>query len=234
MSDKIRTFDSGATRDTVEGKLDYVKALCPLVLRRFVQYLDKHRLQPDGNMRDFDNWKKGIPRETYHSSKGRHFFADWLLEEGHKVSDNHGPVNEEDALCGELFNTMGKLRVILLKKDKEFICPEGWVVKFHDGDNDCGWWVLGPKGHLHKNLTINGTTGKESWHGYGEAPGYWPTKQEAEDALQQYLEKQKELGPNGFCKACENKIEEAAPMAVVHLCKACLRGRKPYHRKEQK
>jgi len=67
-------------------------------------------------MRDFDNWKKGIPRETYHSSKGRHFFADWLLEEGYEVSDNHGPVDEEDALCGELFNTMGKLREILRAK----------------------------------------------------------------------------------------------------------------------
>ncbi len=113
---EIRKFDTGATRDTVEGKLDYVKALCPLVLRRYVQYLNKHRLQPDGKMRAFDNWKKGIPREVYHSSKGRHFFADWLLEEGYEVSDNHGPVDEEDALCGEIFNAMGKLRGILKGK----------------------------------------------------------------------------------------------------------------------
>ena len=114
--DVIRKFDTGATRDTAEGKLDYVKALCPLVLRRYVQYLDKHRLQPDGSMRDFDNWKQGMPREVYHSSKGRHFFADWLLEEGYEVEDNHGPVDQEDALCAELFNTMGKLREILLAK----------------------------------------------------------------------------------------------------------------------
>ena len=115
-AEKIRTFDTGATRDTVAGKLDYVKALCPLVLRRYVQYLDKHRLQSDGSIRSLDNWKKGLPRETYHSSKGRHFFADWLLEEGYEVSDNHGPVNEEDVLCAELFNTMGKLREILREK----------------------------------------------------------------------------------------------------------------------
>ena len=115
-TERIRTFDTGATRDTVAGKLDYVKALCPLVLRRYVQYLDKHRLQPDGSMRDFDNWKKGIPQETYHSSKGRHFFATWLLSEGYEVSDNHGPVDEEDALCGEIFNAMGKLREILRAK----------------------------------------------------------------------------------------------------------------------
>lgn len=112
----MRKFETGATRDTVEGKLDYTKALCPLVLRRYVQYLDKHRLQPDGSYRDFDNWKKGIPIETYHSSKGRHFFADWLLEEGYEVKDNHGPVDQEDTLCAEIFNAMGKLREILRVK----------------------------------------------------------------------------------------------------------------------
>ena len=113
---EMRKFDTGATRDTTEGKLDYVKALSPIVLRRYVQYLDKHRVQSDGNMRDFDNWKKGIPLETYHSSKGRHFMATWLLAEGYEVSDNHGPVDEEDALCGELFNTMGRLHEILKVK----------------------------------------------------------------------------------------------------------------------
>lgn len=109
----IRQFDTGATRDTNQGKLDYTKGLSPLVLRRYLQYLDKHRLQPDGNMRDFDNWKNGIPQKIYHSSKARHFMAAWLLEEGYEVSDNHGPVNEEDALCGELFNAMGKLHEII-------------------------------------------------------------------------------------------------------------------------
>lgn len=115
-STPIRTFDTGATRDTVQGKLDYVKGLSPIVLRRYMQYLDKHRLQSNGNMRDFDNWKKGIPQETYHSSGGRHFMAAWLIEEGYAVSDNHGPIDEENALCGLLFNTMGRLHEILKVK----------------------------------------------------------------------------------------------------------------------
>lgn len=113
---EIRKFETGATRDTVKGKLDYMKALSPIVLRRYVEYLDKHRLQPDGSMRDFDNWKKGIPQETYHSSGGRHFFTSWLLFEGYEAFDNHGPVDEEDALCGRLFNTMGRLHEILKAK----------------------------------------------------------------------------------------------------------------------
>ena len=109
----IRTFNTGATRDTAEGKLDYVKALSPIVLRRYVQYLNKHRLQSDGSYRDFDNWKQGIPQDTYLSSLGRHFIDTWLLSEGHSAEDNHGPIEEEDTLCAIMFNAMGKLHEVL-------------------------------------------------------------------------------------------------------------------------
>lgn len=112
----IRTFDSGATRDTDQGKLDYVKALSSIVIRRYVQYLDKHRLQSDGSYRDFDNWKKGIPVEAYISGNGRHFMDTWLLTEGYATSDNHGPVEIEDAICAQLFNLMGRLHEILKVK----------------------------------------------------------------------------------------------------------------------
>ena len=192
---EIRTFDTGATRDNIEGKLDYMKALSPIVLRRYVQYLDKHRLQPDGSMRDFDNWKKGIPLNTYHSSKGRHFFAAWLLEEGYKVSDNHGPVDEEDALCGELFNTMGRLHELLKSKInvQSFVVPEGWTVALANHNTICGWYITMPKScmqHLHKDLTIqHGTWHSKGNYKFGEAPGYWPTEEAAKDALKQYLEK---------------------------------------------
>ena len=111
-----RTFDSGATRDTDQGKLDYLKALSPIVLRRYVQYLDKHRKQSDGSYRDFDNWKKGIPEEAYISGSGRHFIDTWLLTEGYATEDNHGPVEIEDAICAQLFNLMGRLHEMLGKK----------------------------------------------------------------------------------------------------------------------
>ena len=116
--DAMRKFDGGATRATTQGKLDYVKALSPIVLRRYVQYLNEHRLQPDGSYRDFDNWKQGMPQAVYHSSGGRHFFDAWLLTEGYTAEDNHGPVDLEDALCAELFNIMGRLFEILDKKER--------------------------------------------------------------------------------------------------------------------
>jgi len=115
----MREYAGGATRDTTRGKLDYVKALSPIVLRRYVQYLDKHRLQPDGSYRDFDNWKHGMPQDVYHSSGGRHFFDAWLLTEGYATEDNHGPVEIEDVLCAELFNIMGRLLEILKVKEKK-------------------------------------------------------------------------------------------------------------------
>lgn len=128
-SENARTFATGATRDTTQGKLDYVRALSPIVLRRYVQYLDKHRLQSDGSYRSFDNWKKGIPQETYHSSNGRHFFDAWLLTEGYTAEDNHGPVDLEDALCAQLFNIQGRLHEILkerLNPDRTKPMPGGY------------------------------------------------------------------------------------------------------------
>ena len=130
MTEEIRQFDSGATRDTVKGKLSYVKALSPIVLQRYVQYLDTHRKQSDGSMREFDNWKNGIPEDTYLDGLGRHFVAAWLLAQGYPASDNHGPVTLKESLCAIIFGASGWLHEILKnEKIAEFVCPEGWVIE---------------------------------------------------------------------------------------------------------
>jgi len=116
---KIREFDTGATRDTEEGKLNYIKALDPLVMQTYVGYLGRHRVQSDGNLRDWDNWKKGIDKQTYLESGDRHHRAIWLLSQGYPVYDNHGPVTEKDALCGVIFNAMGRLYELLKKENNE-------------------------------------------------------------------------------------------------------------------
>jgi len=113
MNGSIRTFPTGATRDTVVGKLNYIKALSPLVLRQYVTYLGEHRKQSDGTLRDWDNWKKGIPKQTYLEGMDRHLKALWLLHEGYDAFDNHGPVVIEDALCGIIFGASGYLHEIL-------------------------------------------------------------------------------------------------------------------------
>jgi hypothetical protein len=39
----MRQFISGATRDSEEGKFDYEGFYSPLVIKRFSQYMNKHR-----------------------------------------------------------------------------------------------------------------------------------------------------------------------------------------------
>ena len=111
-----RTFDSGATRDTDQGKYDYEGFLSPLVIERFGQYMDKHRHQSDGQLRDSDNWQKGIPQEQYMKSGWRHFMDWWLYHRDRYPEQHHD--DTEDALCALMFNVMGYLHEHL-KKGKD-------------------------------------------------------------------------------------------------------------------
>ena len=106
----VRRFETGAVRDTDTGKLDYEGFLSPIVLERYVQYMNKNRLQSDGSYRDSDNWQLGIPIVQYMKSLCRHFFVVW---KGHRI----GTINEED-VCGVMFNSMGIL-FELLKTNKK-------------------------------------------------------------------------------------------------------------------
>jgi hypothetical protein len=100
---EMRTFSTGATRDTEQGKLDYEGFLSPIVLERYAQYLHKHRVQSDGNLRDSDNWQKGISKDTYMKSAWRHFMDWWGEHRGIHTSE----AGIEDAMMGLLFNVMG-------------------------------------------------------------------------------------------------------------------------------
>ena len=56
MSD-IRQFDTGATRDTDQNKLDPEGFLSPMVMKCFFEYMHKNRKQSDGKLRASDNWQ---------------------------------------------------------------------------------------------------------------------------------------------------------------------------------
>lgn len=104
----IREFDTGATRDSEEGKYDYEGFLSPLVLQRYATYMHGHRKQSDGALRDSDNWQKGIPISAYMKSMWRHLIEVWTLYRAHFS----GPIDQdaqEEALCAILFNVSGFL-----------------------------------------------------------------------------------------------------------------------------
>lgn len=106
----MRTFETGATRDTDEDKLDFEGFLSPRVLQRFAEYMHHHRKQADGQLRASDNWQKGIPREAYMKSMWRHFMDVWMM---HRSVDSVNPLVLEDALCAMLFNVQGYLHELL-------------------------------------------------------------------------------------------------------------------------
>jgi hypothetical protein len=98
----MRKFKTGATRDTDTTKLDFEGFLSPAVLERYAQYLNKHRIQADGKLRDSDNWQKGIPKDVYMKSAFRHFVDVWKQHRGLKGQDTL-----QDSLMAVLFNIMG-------------------------------------------------------------------------------------------------------------------------------
>ena len=113
----MRTFDSGATRDTDKGKLNYLKALSPLVLQRYVMYLDEHRLQSDGTYRDWDNWKQMFGEKHFDiclESALRHIIDVWKQHQGYE-----GQQSIESSLCGVLFNIQAYLFKILVDKERD-------------------------------------------------------------------------------------------------------------------
>lgn len=106
--DPVRTFETGATRDTDEGKHDYEGFFSPLVLRQRAAYMHRHRTQSDGSLRDSDNWQKGIPRDQYMKSAFRHLMDWWRLHRSDDIGDD-----AEEAICALMFNCEGYLHEML-------------------------------------------------------------------------------------------------------------------------
>jgi hypothetical protein len=105
---QVRTFESGATRDDDDTKLDYEGFFSPVVLRAYAEYMYKHRIQTDGKLRASDNWQKGIPKDQYMKSLFRHFMDLWLEHRGYNSREG-----SKAAIYGIMFNSMGYLFELL-------------------------------------------------------------------------------------------------------------------------
>jgi len=124
MTEKTREFDTGANRNSEEGKLDYEGFLSDLVLYRYAQYLHKHRMLEDGTLRDSDNWQKGMPLPVYMKSAFRHFMSWWSL---HRMINRGRYPNQElleDAICGLIFNASGYLHEQLVEPREQLVEPQ--------------------------------------------------------------------------------------------------------------
>lgn len=128
-SNKVRQFDTGATRDSDDGKIDFDGFLSPLVLRRYAEYMHGHRKLPDGSLRASDNWQLGIDREVYMKSLWRHFFAVW--EECKGIETPDGLVTN---LCAVLFNASGMLHEALKAQGSEPSAGYAFPLADREGD----------------------------------------------------------------------------------------------------
>lgn len=113
----MRAFRSGAIRSLDQTRIDPEGFLSPIVLERFSEYMNKHRLVADGSIRSSDNWQKGMPTETYMKGMWRHFLHLWTRHRNFRVVDPKAAANMEEDLCAMLFNIQGYL-FELLKKSK--------------------------------------------------------------------------------------------------------------------
>lgn len=113
---KVREFTSGATRSADTTRYDPEAFMSPIVIERYCEYMNKHRKQPDGSIRDGDNWQKGIPIPVYMKGMWRHFLHLWTRHRGYKVQDPGATTNQEEDLCAIMFNAQGMLFEMIKNK----------------------------------------------------------------------------------------------------------------------
>ena len=125
----MRQFETGATRNVDNDKLDFEGFLSPLVLTEYAKYLHKHRLQADGKLRASDNWQKGIPKPVYMKSMLRHVIEAWTAHRS--IPEGAVPKNDAamiEALMAIVFNAFGYTQQILESQNKSTKMEDGYHV----------------------------------------------------------------------------------------------------------
>ena len=124
----MRKFETGATRSPIGDKLRYADFLDSRVIKRYCQYMHKHRVQADGQVREPNNWKKGIDRASLVDSLNRHQMDVLMWYHGYE-DEMEEPI--EEALCAVMFNTMALLDAVL-KSEVRAIDMETLISAFRE------------------------------------------------------------------------------------------------------
>jgi len=114
MINKIRKFETGASRNSDTEKLDFEGFMSPIVLERYAQYMHKHRKQEDGSLRESDNWQKLFGEKHFEvcmKSAYRHFQAWHKAHRGYETEEDI-----EDSMMALMFNIMAYTHKLLKEK----------------------------------------------------------------------------------------------------------------------
>ena len=135
---KIRKFNTGATRDTSSGKLEYFGFMHPLCDYSYANYMNQHRKMTDGSLRDSNNWWGGFPKIIVLQSMCRHIEDLKLINAGyfvyeHRTSEvaerkvftkkletlpeNYKEITEEECCNAIRFNSQAYLLAILKEEN---------------------------------------------------------------------------------------------------------------------
>ena len=131
----LRTSSTGANRNSAIDKINYEGINSPIVDKVYGEYLHKHRILPNGDIRSNDNWQKLFGNYAEHKqicmeSACRHQL-DWRLEHRKQLQTNE-KVKELytsrdgmiEAICGLIFNAKAYLYAYLLGEEENRIKEE--------------------------------------------------------------------------------------------------------------
>lgn len=108
MKKQLSQFESGAVRDTQEGKPNFLECMSPFAMWRYGLYMKKSADKYGG-----DNWTKGIPMESYLASLERHLLKLKMEFKYDHVMEDTG---HAEAI---MFNIMGFIHEQEMAKLKE-------------------------------------------------------------------------------------------------------------------
>jgi hypothetical protein len=118
----VRTFATGATRDTAEGKTVPWRYGSAVVDHLFASYMQGHQKQSDGQLRAGDNWKKGFGIDVLDDCLSRHIQDYRLHAEGHP----------------ELAREADIIQVLLaVKFNVDALILEHWTADQKAGEKEC-------------------------------------------------------------------------------------------------
>lgn len=102
--DNITQFNTGAIRDTQDGKLDFVETMAWMAIAEYSKYMTAKKAKYGSG-----NFHKGIPVESYQASLMRHIVKYLCIAECRQrgVIPPAWMEAHEDHLCAVIFNTLG-------------------------------------------------------------------------------------------------------------------------------